>query len=232
MHPFAAVLVASAAVSLVYSHAVLIGPKSREGMDIGDGIKYVGNITRYAPDPSFPMCAGFPAAAPVQTYTAGSKLDIKWSVTIPHTSDPGVTISIQYQPSEEFMVLGSGIDDALTQASIQLPPNKSSTSAVLRFMWQSKDDGGFYIGCSDIVVNPSKDAVVGPSTITASIITTESPAKMAATGTSKSASTATGPAGMASVSAVVKPTLSVKSGSECTAVVVAAWLILVVSVSL
>ncbi|KAI8618340.1 hypothetical protein BC830DRAFT_1109429 [Chytriomyces sp. MP71] len=186
--------VVASLVVLVQSHAILVEPKARDGMAVGNGIKYVGNVTNYIPDPAFPMCAGFPAAATVATYNAGDKVTIKWDVTIPHTSDPGVTISMQYGTESDFIVLTSGVDDALGATAVTLPMDKSSKAAVLRFMWQSKSDGGFYVGCSDVTVNgPAADAVVssmvGPTGATAapaSLLTITGAAATSASLTEKS----------------------------------------------
>jgi hypothetical protein len=37
--------------------------------------------------------------------------------------------------------------------TIQLPAGKTSETAVLQWMWASRSDGGFYIGCSDIKIS-------------------------------------------------------------------------------
>ncbi|KAI8612435.1 hypothetical protein BC830DRAFT_1136739, partial [Chytriomyces sp. MP71] len=140
------------AVQSAYCHAVLVTPTARAGMAVDIGIKYVGNITNYIPDPNFPSCAGFPSGPIVQTFTAGSAVQITWNNTIPHMSAPGVTISVQYAPTAAFQILASNVDDTLQAFAVTLPAGMISQAAVLRWMWQSMEDGGFYIGCSDIAI--------------------------------------------------------------------------------
>ncbi|KAI9341437.1 hypothetical protein BDR26DRAFT_860425 [Obelidium mucronatum] len=153
----------------VTGHAILLDPIPRTGMAVGNGIKYVGNITNYIPDPKFPACAEFQTSGPVtKKYVAGETVGIKWKNTIPHSNPPGVTISIQYAVGGEFVVLAEGIDDGPEEATIKLPAGKSSPSAVLRFMWQSKEDGGFYVGCADVSITESRKVLVGTDSKTSS----------------------------------------------------------------
>jgi hypothetical protein len=142
----------STAAILTTQHAVLLSPKARTGMAVDIGIKNVGNITNYIPDPGFDPCGGFPAGPIAATFKAGDKVNVKWNVTIPHASDPGVSISLQTVVGGPFMQLAQKVNDSLGAFTVTLPAGQASPNAVLHWMWQSMDDGGFYVGCSDIAI--------------------------------------------------------------------------------
>ncbi|KAJ3110523.1 hypothetical protein HDU96_006509, partial [Phlyctochytrium bullatum] len=143
---------------LAECHAVLKSPKARDGMAVGIGIKYIGNITQSMPDPGFPACDIFPPGPTVATFKAGSSVKVDWEITIPHPNPPGVFINIQYQPNEPFIDLATGLDNTLQSFTVQLPAGRTSNNAVLRWLWGSDSDGGFYLGCSDIVVEGAAPA--------------------------------------------------------------------------
>jgi hypothetical protein len=134
-------------------HAVLLSPPARTGMAVGVGTKYYGNATAWLPDTTFPPCANSTAGPIAATFQAGSSIMVQWNVTIPHASPPGVFINIQFQPGGAFMPLAQGVNDTLGAYPVTLPAGQTSQNAVLQWMWQSMEDGGFYVGCSDIAVS-------------------------------------------------------------------------------
>ncbi|KAJ3402720.1 hypothetical protein HDU80_004807 [Chytriomyces hyalinus] len=166
MFSSAAITVLAAFIQTAWSHAILVSPKARDGMAVDVGIKYVGNITNYIPDPNFPPCANFPQGPVVQTFAAGSSIPVTWSNTIPHDSPPGVTLGLQLDPANNgpFTTLAQGVDDTLQAYSAQLPAGATSNAAVLFWMWQSMSDGGFYVGCSDIAIT-ANGANLAPPTV-------------------------------------------------------------------
>lgn len=143
------------------SHGILTSPPARQGQNIAPG-------TKYQPRPpsksDLTGCKESTSPGPVSlTWTAGSTQTVKWQVTIPHPVQPGVRIDIQYRPGEEFVNLLSGFDVNKGQADVSLPAGKTSDSAVLRWIWDSASDNGYYLGCGDVrVVAATRSA--SPST--------------------------------------------------------------------
>ncbi|KAI8833872.1 hypothetical protein BJ741DRAFT_611415 [Chytriomyces cf. hyalinus JEL632] len=172
MFSSAAITVLAAFIQTAWSHAILVSPTARDGMAVDVGIKYVGNITNYIPDPNFPPCANFPQGPVVQTFAAGSSIPVTWSNTIPHDSPPGVTLGLQLDPANNgpFTTLAQGVDDTLQAYSAQLPAGATSNAAVLFWMWQSMSDGGFYVGCSDIAIT-ANGANLAPPTVAVQQVT-------------------------------------------------------------
>lgn len=102
-----------------------------------------------------------------ENWTAGQVVQVEWDITLLHASAPGVRIAIQYAPLDTFNdnVLFNGLDvglAGLNQITIKLPVGKNSTHAVLQWIWGSAADGGFYLGCSDITIQPAVPGVVVP----------------------------------------------------------------------
>ncbi|KAJ3028826.1 UNVERIFIED_CONTAM: hypothetical protein HDU68_000789 [Siphonaria sp. JEL0065] len=173
-------LVFALLVSRVLAHAVLIDPVPRVGMAVDLGIKYVGNITNYVPDPSFPSCAEFQTPGPVtKRYVAGQNVTILWNNTLPHPSPPGVTLSVQYMPGQDFLKLAEGVDDTPQTVTVALPSSLSSPNAVLRFMWQSMSDGGFYVGCADVAIAPATELAAPSSRLAVPVPTYVAPVVVA-----------------------------------------------------
>ncbi|KAJ3107767.1 hypothetical protein HDU97_003437 [Phlyctochytrium planicorne] len=155
-------LLALTAAVFVDGHAILKKPVARKGMAVGDGIKYIGNITKSSPDPDFPPCDIFPQGPISDTVEAGSKLKVDWLITIDHKNDPGVKIAIQYDGVGAFETLAQGVDKDLTTFTVTLPKGKTADNAILQWQWGSNEDGGFYLGCADIKVVAPKGAALPP----------------------------------------------------------------------
>ena len=136
-------------LSAVHGHAILTNLQSRTGPEMsfeGDGNK----IATFPPTPQqLSGCLSSTPLPPRDTFTAGSQVELKWNITIPHASDPGVRVALQY-PGESMLVLADNIDVNTLSTTVNLPPDKISESAVLQWMWASQEDGGFYMACSDI----------------------------------------------------------------------------------
>ncbi|KNC96330.1 uncharacterized protein SPPG_08233 [Spizellomyces punctatus DAOM BR117] len=152
-------LVATAAACLVDGHAILVDPKPRAGQGLAPGPKF-GNFPPTAEQ--LAGCANSTAGPISKTLTAGQNIDVKWAVTIPHVSAPGVRLAIQWAPGQAFQVLANGLDVSKNGSSVALPAGKTSNAAVLQWMWASQEDGGFYLECSDVAVKALQDGPGAP----------------------------------------------------------------------
>lgn len=165
------------AATSVRAHGVLIEPPARTGMgkETGTGKKLVGETT-FRNDPANGAAGdgcgslastGNPGPQAVSvTWTAGENAKICWEITIPHAEDtakygssPGVRVSIAYSATDRFDtdVLVSGVDGGPLGTyctTVKLPAAKSCPQCVLQWSWVSLPDGGAYVGCADIKVNP------------------------------------------------------------------------------
>ncbi|KAJ3400009.1 hypothetical protein HDV05_001404, partial [Chytridiales sp. JEL 0842] len=167
MHPITFTCITSIIASIITcinAHAVLINPPARQGMAVGTGIKYQGTLLPGSPFlPDSIGCEEFSAPAPpTATYTLGTALSVEWDITIPHPSPPGVALHIQTNPQSAFIPLAEGIDVDLKSYNLLIPDNilpaaSAGQDVVLRWSWGSVQDGGYYVGCSDLRV------VAGPS---------------------------------------------------------------------
>ncbi|KAI8897139.1 hypothetical protein BC833DRAFT_566049 [Globomyces pollinis-pini] len=162
-------------ISAVYSHAILEFPTSRT---TGTQMSFTGEGIKVA---NFPMtqaqlagCLDSTATNPAQTFKSGQEIDVKWKITIPHQSDPGVRVAIQF-PGGPMTVLKDNVNVNDISTKVKLPVGKSSDKAVLQWFWASKEDGGFYMACSDIrVVADTPNPEVTKST---EITVSKSPSK-------------------------------------------------------
>jgi hypothetical protein len=111
----------------------------------GDGVKIA----------NFPVttdqlagCLDSTPSAALDTIAPGESMTVRWNITIPHTSDPGVRVAIQF-PGEPMQILKDNVNvnDLNTTVTI---PQTSANSAVLQWLWASQEDGGFYLACSDL----------------------------------------------------------------------------------
>ncbi|KAJ3398626.1 hypothetical protein HDV05_002397, partial [Chytridiales sp. JEL 0842] len=129
----------------------------------GIGIKYIGKTTAFVPDAI--TCEEFTGKpGPISaTFTAGSQVPISWNVTLAHDSDPGVSVWIQYAPTEPFTMLKEKVNVNDLKTTVTLPADKTSENAVLRYSWQSTTDGGYYLGCADVKVVSALVASEGPT---------------------------------------------------------------------
>ncbi|TPX60865.1 hypothetical protein SpCBS45565_g07382 [Spizellomyces sp. 'palustris'] len=144
----------TAAACLVDGHAILVDPKPRAGQGLAPGPKFANFPPTAA---QLAGCGNSTAGAISKTLTAGKNFTVKWAVTIPHISAPGVRLSIQWAPGEPWQILGNGLDVSTNGTSVALPAGKSSNAAVLQWMWASQEDGGFYLECADVAVKGLQD---------------------------------------------------------------------------
>ncbi|KAJ3123119.1 hypothetical protein HK098_002162 [Nowakowskiella sp. JEL0407] len=146
--------------SLVSGHAVLVSPPPRDGDEKEPGLKIANFPVR---EDQLQQCVGVGKdVGPVKaTFNEGGDVLVKWKITIPHKSDPGVRVAIQY-PGEQFSLLTENVDVNLNQVSVKLPAGKSG-QAILQWLWASQADGGFYMACSDINVKAKSESPASPS---------------------------------------------------------------------
>ncbi|KND02905.1 uncharacterized protein SPPG_01985 [Spizellomyces punctatus DAOM BR117] len=150
--------------SLTSGHAILLFPTSRQTgtqMSFTDvGIK----IATFPPTAAqLNSCLDSTPVAPQEAFVAGSDVTVKWSITIPHQNPPGVRVAVQYDPQSDFIVLQDNIDVNALSATLSLPADKSSDTAVLQWLWASQEDGGFYMACSDVMIKPAAAGNTGLS---------------------------------------------------------------------
>jgi hypothetical protein len=167
-----------------HAHGVLKSPTARDGMADGVGRK----ITPFPlSEAATEACDGTLAAEPVATVHPGMRVVIKYEVGIPHPAAPGLRLAIS-QPDtaaggdklKPFADLATGggqptilADDdgkdvgAEGEHDISLvipgfapdgPLDAPGDGFVLQWMWQSESDGGGYIGCADIRIQPKDSA--------------------------------------------------------------------------
>jgi len=150
--------------SIVDGHAILMNPVPR----------VVYKAEEYPPKNYFPVdyesCAGGnqpdPGAQPPKiTWTAGQTVLLEWSTTIPHTASPGVRVAMKYSAADKFAnnILVKSLTagpDGFNGIFVTLPNNKSGATAILQWIWESTQDGGFYISCVDVNVQPYTAAAV------------------------------------------------------------------------
>ncbi|KAI8905806.1 hypothetical protein EDD86DRAFT_182677, partial [Gorgonomyces haynaldii] len=96
-------------------------------------------------------CLGATPIKPVDKFVAGQDVTVEWAITIPHKSDPGVRIAVQF-PGEQMQVLADKLDVNSLKATVKLPAGKTADSAVIQWLWATQEDGGFYMACSDVQI--------------------------------------------------------------------------------
>eukprot|EP01111_Echinosteliopsis_oligospora_P011551 TRINITY_DN383_c0_g1_i1.p1 TRINITY_DN383_c0_g1~~TRINITY_DN383_c0_g1_i1.p1 ORF type:complete len:216 (-),score=57.82 TRINITY_DN383_c0_g1_i1:26-673(-) len=140
-------------IAQISAHAIMVQPQPRAGTNTGTGAKISGGLQSEIcgsnPNP--------PAGTVTATYQAGSNITVTWDTTIVHASAPGVRVAIIYKAGDLFAdnILANGVDagnQGCHSISVQLPAGKTCNNCTLQWSWTSTADGGFYIGCSDIVV--------------------------------------------------------------------------------
>jgi len=113
-------------------------------------------------------------------YKPGVLVTVGWDLTIPHPDDnenTGVRIAIHYSPEDSFennVLYGclegdEGCDVGNTdnnqriksaqpltgtaqRIAVALPEGKTCTYCTIQFLWAARQDGGFYLGCTDISI--------------------------------------------------------------------------------
>jgi len=150
----AALILLSCAFFLqVESHGILVCPPARAGMNSPPGIKH---YPEPAPMDALNECNGSSAGTITGSYLAGSTISVTWDTTILHTSSPGVRIAVWYNDNDTFNsnVLADGVDIGITgnnTFNVTLS-SKTCNPCILQWVWQSSEDGGYYLGCSDIAI--------------------------------------------------------------------------------
>jgi hypothetical protein len=128
-------------------HAILESPTSRTTGQMsfqGEGIK----IANFPATPEqLAGCLDSTPGTPTNVQP-GSALEVRWRITIPHRSDPGVRVAIQF-PGEQMQILQDNLDVNVLRTSVTIPQTTSS-SAILQWIWASQEDGGFYMACADL----------------------------------------------------------------------------------
>ncbi|KAJ3089332.1 hypothetical protein HK102_006631 [Quaeritorhiza haematococci] len=148
-----AVLLSSA--TLASGHALMVDPPPRNVPDMRQ--EPGGKLTPFPPPANLLNSCNTQAGPTtpgdaVATFTAGQTVTVRWKISIPHRSDPGVRIAVRYGETENFEVLADNIDVNTLSADVQLPAGKTSQNAVIQWIWASQEDGGFYLGCSDVAI--------------------------------------------------------------------------------
>eukprot|EP00943_MAST-04B_sp_MAST-4B-sp1_P004652 g4652.t1 len=109
-------------------------------------------------------------AVPIDNkFRPGAKFDVEWEITIPHPSQPGVKVSVCYDEAgdchQENILVREGFEAGQSVGRFTAPVTlkERTGAAVLRWQWCSSadgPDGGCYIACADILVDPSAPAQV------------------------------------------------------------------------
>jgi hypothetical protein len=147
-------------------HAILTYPTPRRTGRTsfeGEGIK----IANFPPTrDQMSGCLDSTPSTPKETFRVGQSVSLAWEITIPHPSDPGVRVAIQF-PGQPMQLLRDNIDVNVLQTSIVIPPTRSN-SAVLQWSWASAADNGFYLACSDIRIQASTTTAPNATTVATS----------------------------------------------------------------
>ncbi|KAI9139381.1 hypothetical protein BKA69DRAFT_668402 [Paraphysoderma sedebokerense] len=184
---FSAAILLGLAISSTNGHAILKFPKDQQ---------------------EFNGCLTSTPGTPTTSAIAGRPFTVEWAITIPHTSDPGVSVGIRCNPTEQFQMLAQGIDVNTLKTTVTIPPNASG-NCELHWRWSSTEDGGSYIECSDISITRSANGT-SPTGSTNPPPTTANPTSNVTAGntTGKKA-----PSSSSSVAPVLGSVLSVMAGA-------------------
>jgi hypothetical protein len=158
------------------AHAIMTKPPPRPNQQ-GTGVKLqpfadakkladagCGGITNKDPGVQRPTVA----------YRPGATVTVEWKLTIPHPADnldSGVRIALHYDKADSFTsnILAGGVigdptytpvaagqandaSNALVTQTITLPAGKTCDYCTLQWIWAANQDGGSYVGCSDIAI--------------------------------------------------------------------------------
>jgi hypothetical protein len=153
----------------VRGHAIMTGPTPREGAEMSTkdiGVKI---------NSQFPLPAGFRTGADAcpsanakgqVTDFPDGQIKVDWKLTIPHKSDPGVRVAIQFDGENAFTVLQDNIDVNALTANVDAPAGKSG-DAIVQWIWATQEDGGFYVACADVRVGGGGAAPAGGAAVPA-----------------------------------------------------------------
>mmetsp|Transcript_60601 Transcript_60601/g.100628 ORF Transcript_60601/g.100628 Transcript_60601/m.100628 type:complete len:348 (+) Transcript_60601:116-1159(+) len=159
-----------------YSHAILTSVTSggvRATPRNAAGMKNTGaKLTPFASARSISSagCGGTAngdpgVEVPTVAFSPQDLLDVAWELTIPHPADnlnDGVRVAVHYGPGDSFEenvlvggVAGSGEPGTVSAAAGTVRvtlPNKLSNFATIQWIWSASQDGGSYIGCTDVAI--------------------------------------------------------------------------------
>ena len=166
-------------VAVAAGHGILISPPARPNQDepIGAKLQPFANAKTVADVGCGGTANSDPGVQrPTVAFTPGSTIEVDWQLTIPHPADvgtpSGVRIAIHYGPTDSFadnvlagglvgeepfpggpLPAGTGQETSMEVVStnVQLPL-KPCDYCTLQWVWAAQNDGGFYIGCSDISI--------------------------------------------------------------------------------
>ena len=106
---------------------------------------------------------------PTIAYRPGEQITVDWTLTIPHPADnldSGIRVAVHYGAGDSFDsniltggVVGSGqpgtVSAGLQTITVALPTGKTCDYCTLQWVWSANQDGGSYIGCTDIAITAS-----------------------------------------------------------------------------
>jgi hypothetical protein len=140
-------------IQFITAHAILEFPTSRKTGKMsfqGTGVK----ISNFPPTTEqLNSCLDSTATAPVSTFSINDSITVTWKITIPHQSDPGVRIA--FQSGTKMVVVKDNVNVNDLKSTVQIPKDLKPGNNVLQWIWASKEDGGFYMACSDITIQAS-----------------------------------------------------------------------------
>ncbi|KAJ3078637.1 hypothetical protein HK102_004349 [Quaeritorhiza haematococci] len=151
------------------AHGLLAFPPPRNdpGMSVAPGEK----IARFPPPADILNSCHTSTPGPIAaTLTAGQAVNVRWDITIPHPSAPGVRIAFARAPGANFEVLAEGVDVNLNAYEVRLPADVTSPNAIIQWVWASETDGGFYLGCSDVAITAQAAAPAAPAGSAAPVV--------------------------------------------------------------
>jgi hypothetical protein len=150
---YSSIVSSLALASSIHCHAILTTPKSRtSGTQMsfsGIGVK----IATFPPPPQqLNSCLDSTRQPSSLTVSPGSQTTVEWAITLPHSSDPGVRVALLDPKGGPAMVLVDNVNVNDLKTTVTFPAALTPGPAVMQWIWASKDDGGFYMACSDITV--------------------------------------------------------------------------------
>ena len=157
------------------SHGIMTFPTPRSG--IGRDPNNPSSIIKLQPIQTYRnndgqngislVCGGAPNADPGKStvppenaFRPGASFNVIWDVPIPHPNPPGVKISVSYSDLDSFgqnILVPEGFEAGTgtnVKKAVTLPAGKQG-NAVLKWQWCSTTDGGCYVTCADIKIDPS-----------------------------------------------------------------------------
>ena len=164
-------LVCAGCICSVCSHGRLKSPIPRDGNGLDTTGTQVIKLTLNFRNPinADDQCGGSqnndvaltttPLVPTQNRYRPGATIPVTWDITIPHDSSPGVKIAMSFSQTDSYaanILVPEGEEAGpLGENSKQVTLPTKTGQAVLKWQWCSDSDGGCYITCSDIVLDPN-----------------------------------------------------------------------------